>query len=407
MSSGLSRDLVSLANGDAPSASSPAQPTHFETHLSSSIDQAIDYMRGDIAAQYLNAAPKALLYGLSQPMRDKLNEALKTEPVLDHQQEAQSRMRELALGTGEFAQLDRIELDLAYFEHLGPLGGQLAANKTAEFINGLPEFEPMSLQTDTQIKMIRALQVAREPTEAIAKARGVLHSSIDAGEPYYKQETQYRQELADSLAHDPMVQQALMDWPGMDENARLNVLQHVVNKQAKLGGFQPVEVKTKDWPTVIGPEGQKRTRRGTYSPRSRDISVNRAAEDFWEDPVQVIGTTVHENTHSRQHQLGEDYEKGFLEKDDPKYVAGAIFADGLVHGYVSSSVDHTLYRDQLVEQQARRVQATVVNRLEDLGIKANHKADAEIAAFLAEYGSDDADLEIEIVAMPADRPNGP
>ncbi|MEM6903007.1 MAG: hypothetical protein AAF556_07195 [Pseudomonadota bacterium] len=408
MSSGLSRDLINLAAGDAPSTRDRNQSTYFEARLAENLDKCPFYMRGEVAGQYISAAPRAMLYALTEPMRDKINSALQTEPVQYDQVEAQARMRALALGSGEFAQLDCIELDLAYFEHLGPHGGQPAADRTAEFINGLPALEAMSLQTDTQIKMMRALQVARQPTEAIAKARSTLHSSIHAGDTYYQNQAAYRSNLADKLAHDTRVQKALMEWPDMDEKTRLNLLQHVVDTQARLGQFEPVPVVAKRWPVKTTEDGETLTRRGTYNPSARNISVNAAAEAFWEDPVKVIGTTVHENTHNRQHQLGEDYERGLLNKDDPNHVAGALFADGLVYGYIHSSVDHTLYRNQLVEQQARSIQDTVVGRLNGLGIKANHEADAEIEAFLAEWSRDDGDDVIpDFEILPPDRPNGP
>ena len=96
------------------------------------------------------------------------------------------------------------------------------------------------------------------------------------------------------------------------------------------------------------------------------MTINRSYATFWDDPAKVIGTTVHEVTHHDQFMLGRGYANREITRDDPRYLAAAIFNDGVTHGYVNARTDTGHYQNQMVERLARSVQKRVEDRMNDV-----------------------------------------
>jgi hypothetical protein len=397
-SNGLGREVLDLARDDGQQPSGRGYMARVEAEFFTKFARLPEWAQPEAAAQLYLYMPVVQVADLSDAVNHRLTGMFREDPQSEFCKKAMARMRDMHLRRNDFTYVDSAEQDRRYFEQIEDMGGKQVADTTAAFINGMEEFGPMHLLTDTQIKMMRALQVSRERTPETDTARTSLHSFIDAGEAYYEAERKTSEGIADTLAGDRKVQKALSNWQNMDDDARLGVLKHVAALHCEQAGFGPVEIELADWPASGG-----RMRKGSFNQHAQKIRINRAVANFWDDPVKVIGTTVHENHHNRQMQLGKAFEDRQLQPGDRDYVAAAVLNDGFQHGYIQSSLNHEQYRDQLVEKTARHIQSRVERRLDDLGLKRDLSADAELRALLDEWDRKDGKTPEVTVVQPQRR----
>ena len=370
-------DLLRMAEQQTP-VSFHEQRMH---HL---LDQAAPDDQIFIAVHQLNSCPDAVVQGLSDHGRQRLVRVFGAVPEYQPARDGLLRLKRAVLGNGEFEPMGDIAHEQAFFEATAPLSCQAQAEKAAEFINAMNDTEMagvMFMRPDTHLRMLKALQQADQLTPEINDARFVLHTSIDAGKPYYEEQARFRRTLVKTLMSDKTVQRGLQNWHRMDDTARIGLLQHVADVQNSLAGHQSATVVGKDIPPY-NIEGKDVWLRGNYR-AGGNITVNTQYKDFWNDPEQVIGTVVHENTHHHQHVLGTQYSRGRIEAGEANYMAGALFDDGINHGYVTSGSDAKRYRQQLVEKSARDTQNLVQRELKSLGLSYDADAERELREFLA------------------------
>lgn len=375
---------------------------HYEKRLFGFVDQAEPEDQIYIAAQQLGAFPAAAVLGLSDHGRHRLINIFSKDTDYAPGREGLQRLKRAALNQGEFAGNPDPGPDLAFFEATASLANQAKADAAARFITGLDEADVMFMRPDTHLHMFKALQQAGRLTPAINDARFVLHNSVDAGEAYYKGQAAFHRQLVSTLAQDTKVQNGLSNWHRMDDDRRLDLLQHVTDVQNRLNGHESVRVVSE----AIDPsriDGKTAWLRGKYRPGG-DVTINRAYKAFWDKPELVIGTVVHENTHHHQHVLGKQYRDGQITSGDANYMAAALFDDGINHGYVTSGTDARRYRKQLVEKSARDTQKLVEQELSGMGLSYDPDAERQLEAMLKAFGSSDADISV-IDYVPTKQPS--
>ena len=366
-------------------ASDPAFQS-YEQNLLDWIEAADDDTRPYVAAVKFNELPDIAVLSLSSDGRDALINVLNDATDNPYAVTALERLKRAMLEQSEFQPPGDPDLDRKLFANLAGQTGDARATVAAEFMNGLEDHQAMFLLRDTQLRTLKLLQGAPVITPAIRWAREKLHNTIDHGEVYEAERQSFRANLTERLARDPQVQQGLQRWHRMDNSARRDLLQHVADTQNDMAGNPRVPVVLEHIEPRDTPDGM-RVLKGRYK-HDGPITINTGVTAFWEKPEAVIGTTVHENTHHDQHVLGQAYASGEIERDDPRYVAAAIFDDGLNHGYVSSKTDLGHYQNQLVERLARATQGAVQKRLQGLGLSFDHQDDAELIKFMKAQGID-------------------
>ncbi|MEO0393636.1 MAG: hypothetical protein AAF213_10375 [Pseudomonadota bacterium] len=352
----------------------------YEQELNRWFFSADDEQRPYVAAAKLSALPDIIVVGLSQQTRDHLINCFTQEPANAYAADALKRLKRAMLQNGEFEPAGDPSIDLAFLGAIDGVGGQDRAEAAARFVNRLDDFQPMFLMRDTQLRMLKAMQGAVKSSADIRKARNTLHDCIDPGEAYQAERQSFRHDLTEKLARDPIVHKGLKNWHRMNDDARLRLLQYVADTQNELAGNPKVAVVLDQMSARDTPSGQ-RFPKGKYNPDG-PITINAGFEKFWSSPEAVIGTVVHENTHHDQSLLAKGYASGTIKAEDPRYVAAAVFDDGLTHGYVNSRTDLGHYQNQLVERLARSTQKSVEKRFKGLGLAYDAKQEADLRQLL-------------------------
>lgn len=363
----LLEGVLHPSDHDDPADQYPPSFLAYEQDVMAWVEAADDDTRPYVAALKFDQLPDIVVHSLSDKTRDRLIEIL--GDAHDNQYAAASlkRLQRSMLGRGEFADILTPDLDRDFFARVNGTEAQERAETAARFVNELPEWHAMGLMPDTQLRMLTAFQQARRITPDIRRARLTIHDNIDQGDIYEIRST-FREQLADRLVEDPVVRAGIARWPDLADKERLTVLQHVVDVQNQLAGNPTVTVEIEESPLRETSTGKRRSR-GHYQPDG-PVRINRSDKAFWNNPAKVIGTAVHEVTHHDQLLLGRAYARGEIARDDPRYLAAAIFNDGVTHGYVNARTDTGHYQNQLVERLARATQQVVEERINTFGIDA-------------------------------------
>lgn len=232
----------------------------YERDFMAWVDAGDDDTRAYVAAVKFNELPDIVALSLSQQTRDTLISVFSDAPDNRYAVQALPRLKRAMLGQGEFQDPMAPDLDRQYFAAIQGLDGQEQATAAARFVNGLPEGQAMALMPDTQLHVLTSLQQARRVDRPMRQARMTIHDNIDQG-LIYDMRREFREELADTLAADPVVQRGVKQWAQLDDEARRDVLQHVADTQNRLPDSRSLM-----WCLRIRPCGKPR--RGSSGPEA-------------------------------------------------------------------------------------------------------------------------------------------
>ncbi|GAB5390034.1 MAG: hypothetical protein Alpg2KO_30020 [Alphaproteobacteria bacterium] len=111
-------------------------------------------------------------------------------------------------------------------------------------------------------------------------------------------------------------------WKGLEDKDRIELLQKVVDLQARLYGVETVPLNIKPLPDTQGIVYI----RGQYRPDQRDILINSDPErDVWKDGPGVLALALHEGAHAVQHRLVDRLEAGDIVQGHPWYDQARLF----------------------------------------------------------------------------------
>lgn len=189
-----------------------------------------------------------------------------------------------------------------------------------EVVNELSEQELQSLTPSTRIRLLKELRSGYMSKEDKAAQRKIYRNTPLT--PQFKEfDKQKRQMLVNDLKNDKIVQDAKQNWNNLTMEERKNVMQHIVNKQAKIYGFEQtpqVELYNK-------PPENNLISNGYYTNGKIYLNEDPHSKFGGNSFANAVNVLTHENAHHYQNELGQNVENSKIDENDPTYDQAKLF----------------------------------------------------------------------------------
>jgi len=183
-------------------------------------------------------------------------------------------------------------------------------------------------------------------TDEQKKQRAKLYDAMMVDPEFDKADKKRRKELVDELKADEEVKEARGKWGQMDLDAKLALLQKVMEKECRIFDIPVPTMRTFN---------QKPGDEGFFAADKYTMNVNLHPMSGFSDFKEAVDTVVHETAHAYQFTLLTRIEDGLVGPEAPEYEEGKLFAqnfDGYVTPDDAKAAGNNTYNTQPIERHA-------------------------------------------------------